>query len=554
MPTIKNPAGKILVLFLAAVTLFAGCMPPGPRALLRGKKLLEQAKYEQAVEQLKSATILCGTNSQAFNYLGLACHQSGQWSEAAKAYQRAVALNPDLSEARYNLGCLWLDQAKYEQAKIELTAYTLRRQNVAEGWLKLGTAQLRLSESGSSSQRVNELAAAERDYREGLRLSPRDPEALTGLGLVRLRHGQPMEAAQFFKRASQEQPGNRPALLNLAIVAQQYLGDPKLALLNYHAYLALDPAPEDSEQVRQLVSQLEQSNAVRPTSPNQPIEAVSKSGPPEPLRSLTPTLAVSTATSRALGHDRAEHSPNVAGPSVSGGSAGTSPLSSPATPSNPEVVALPVEPTVRLARDVGPANGPGSAEDGVKTPELHNGLSSNQQSVARTPRYPYASLARLKPGNRSQAERVFAQGVQAQQGQRLSEAIRAYQRTVQLDPSFFDAYYNLALALTQVGNLPRALATYESALSARPESTDARYNFALVLQQAGYWFDASNELEMVVVTRPNDCRSHLALANLYSQHLNQPAKARQHYLKVLDIDPGNPQGPGIRSWLAEASH
>src|SRR4051794_34837027 len=85
--------------FLAcAVLLLAGCTPPGPRAVLGGKRLLDQEKYQQAAEKLKTATSLLTTNAQVWNYYGLALHQCGQAAEAEKAYQRALLLNQDLSE------------------------------------------------------------------------------------------------------------------------------------------------------------------------------------------------------------------------------------------------------------------------------------------------------------------------------------------------------------------------------------------------------------------------------------------------------------------------
>src|SRR5262245_35055626 len=94
MQTIKNPAMKQVMIFVAGVALITGCAPAGPQALLKGKRLMEQGKYSQAVEKLKLATVLLGnTNAQSFNYLGLAFHQSGQVTEARKAYERALSLN-----------------------------------------------------------------------------------------------------------------------------------------------------------------------------------------------------------------------------------------------------------------------------------------------------------------------------------------------------------------------------------------------------------------------------------------------------------------------------
>ena len=128
--------------FFALALLLAGCSPSGPRALLKGKKLLERGDYAAAVAQFKTATSLLATNAQAWNYLGVAYQYAGQPTNAAAAYQCALARDRDLMEAHYNLGCLWLEQNKPDSAEGEFTAYTLRRPKAPEGWLKLGLAQL----------------------------------------------------------------------------------------------------------------------------------------------------------------------------------------------------------------------------------------------------------------------------------------------------------------------------------------------------------------------------------------------------------------------------
>src|SRR6266581_847584 len=220
--------------------LVAGCTPPGPRALLDGKKLIERGRYSQAVEKLNSATTLLATNAQAWNYLGLACHYAGRPDEAERSYKRALALNHDLTEAHYNLACLLLAQNKPEKteaAKTELLAYTLRRGNSAEGLLKLGLAQLR----------SRELLGAEKSFNDALRLSPQNPAALNGLGLVRLQRGRADEAAKYFRAALKQQPDYRPALLNLAIVSHQYLNDYPVALQKYRQYAGLKPPPEGAQ-------------------------------------------------------------------------------------------------------------------------------------------------------------------------------------------------------------------------------------------------------------------------------------------------------------------
>ena len=121
---------------------------------------------------------------------------------------------------------------------------------------------------------------------------------------------------------------------------------------------------------------------------------------------------------------------------------------------------------------------------------------------------------------------------------------------MQLDPSLFEAHYNLGLAAAEAGSLPLALSAYKAALALQPSSLDARYNFALVLKQANDPTDAATELEKLLAAYPNEARAHLALANLYAQQLHQTDKARQHYLKVLELAPRHSQASAIRFWLA----
>src|SRR6266852_5728225 len=93
----------------------------------------------------------------------------------------------------------------------------------------------------------------------------------------------------------------------------------------------------------------------------------------------------------------------------------------------------------------------------------------------------YSSLPPAPPaaGDRAKAERAFAQGAQAQQDNRLADAVQAFRQATQLDPSYYEAQYDLGLAAAATGKTSEALRAYETALAIRPESLDARYKFAL---------------------------------------------------------------------------
>jgi tetratricopeptide (TPR) repeat protein len=141
----------------------------------------------------------------------------------------------------------------------------------------------------------------------------------------------------------------------------------------------------------------------------------------------------------------------------------------------------------------------------------------------------------------------------------LQDALTAYQSAVAADASYFDAQANLGLTAYELDDMPQSLAAYETALAINPRSFNARFNFALALKKAGYIQDAAQELERLIAISTSDesperlAMAHLTLANLYAEQFHQPAAARPHYLKVLELDPRNSQATAIRYWLRDNS-
>ncbi len=601
MLTIKKQVGKTALILLTACGLLAGCVPPGPRALLQGKRLLEQGNYERAMGKLRVATSLLATNAQAWNYLAIACHHAGERDEAVRAYQTALRLDHDLTEAHYNLGCLWLEQNKLEAARTEFTAYTLQRGSSPEGFLKLATVQAR----------ARDLAAAEKSFKDALRLSPQNPEALNGLGLLRLQQRRPAEAQQFFTAALKERPDYEPALLNSAVVAHQYLRDLPGALQKYRAYLALKPAPPNAESVADTVRQIEEELSPPPRSvpvarAPAPVKAPTPvAKPPAPVvTNAAPLKSAPAVSTRVVAAPRAESRATVSKPVPATNVPKPAPAPAPVPEPPVQTVKLAPEPVVKPSQDVAPKPTPAARPspqpvaatssapvtvvvakpakrgflDRVNPANLLRGGSKPSPPVTPLPpgkeaqpaaqpsfapttspqtpagppsRYNYPSPARPEPGNRAEAQRLFDQGLQAHRAHRLSEALQFYRQAVQQDPSFFEAQFYLAFAATEVGNLPAALTGYQHALALKPDDANARYNFALVLKQANCLPDAVNELKRLLASHPNEARGHLALANLYAQQLRQPGLARQHYLKVLELDPRNPEASTIAYWLRD---
>lgn len=569
MQVTKNPTLAHAIFLSLAVFWLAGCTPPGPRALLEGKQLLEAGQLSAAVERLSRATQLMATNAQAWNYLGLARHQSGDPAGALQAYQQALRLDRELFEAHFNLGCLWLDQNKPDAARNEFTACTLRQPNAADAWLKLGVVQTRLGE----------FVAAEASLQRTLRLNATNPEARNALGLLCAQRKRPHEAVQHFTAALKLQANYRPALLNLATVLNRDLNDPAGAAKRYREYLALQPRDGDWESVNGLLRSIEQrlqptprppatnaSLAAAPVTPPAPkasnpvvaVPSAPRSNPPPvvstPAPAPTPVAVAKPAPTpevvrietpppaAATPQNAAESTPVVSSNVVAS-----------AAPAKPEKAGFfsRLNPFRREPKTPGKVTALPPATNVVVTTEPVPSIpaAATPTSGQSFTRYTYLRPTAPPAGDRAAAETAMARGTRARAANRLTEAAQAYQSAVDSDAGFYEARYQLALVQYALRDYPHALANWETALALKPDSADARYGFALTLKAAGHVVDAAAELEQLLANSPSETRAHLVLGNLYAEQLQDKPRARVHYQRVLELDSRHPQATQIRYWL-----
>jgi tetratricopeptide (TPR) repeat protein len=604
----SGTAPRALALALALCVCWSGCTPPGQRALLQGKKLVDEGRFAEGVSKLEKATRLLPKFAPGWNYLGLAYQGNRQADQALRAYRTALELDHKLAAARYNMACLFLEEGNLTGAMDELRSYTLLQPSALHGWLKLGTAQLR-------ARRLDE---AEKTLRIALELQPHHPEALNSLGLVQYQRRRWQDALNYFNVALAQETIYPPALLNSAVVHQQ-LGARAQALGRYRQYLALQPRPRGADAVEALARRLEAEIPIPFTTPrsgptNLAAQLIPKTNPPPGLTPMVRTTALANASLRTnvlSGIAPVVKRPPTVSMAASNDNAAKKALtqdlaSVPGAGSKPndvEVTRVQEELVIQPAQDLGvtpvtasnrlgsaareatplPSGSPGGTNaprrsllarlnpfSGKTSDANKPGASVNSQDSAPKPiaervpistpdataparpvlRYARLSPAKPSPGNRTEADKAFRRGAKAQQGGDRVQAIAEYQAALQADPAFFNAYYNLGLAALDVGDVRLSLAAYETALALNPDSTDARYNFALGLKNAGYYQDASEELSRILAGSPDDARAHLALANICAQYQNQPRPAREHYLRVLEINPRHPEAGKIRFWLA----
>ncbi len=239
--------------------VLAGCQPSGPEALLRGDRELQAGHANEAVRLLELAATKLPTDARVWNHLGLAYHAANRLPEARKSYLRALNFDRNLSEAQFNLGEVHLELGSPREAESAFRAYLNAQPENARNpaaWRDLGQALYA----------EHQYPAAENALGSLLRLDARDADGWNILGLVRVQLHRPREAYQAFGEAVRLDPKLASAHLNLAVTAQQYLGDRRAALQHYRDYLAFHPA--DSDAIQRVVHDLElKLGLARPETP-----------------------------------------------------------------------------------------------------------------------------------------------------------------------------------------------------------------------------------------------------------------------------------------------
>ena len=166
---------------------------------------------------------------------GMALAREGQERAAIEAHQRAVAMDPSLVQARINLITLYARAGDLARAEAEYREAVRLGAQVGEAHAAYGQALL-------AERRPDEAAAA---FRAALSLTPADAAAWNGLGLALEQSGDSRGASDAYRQATVHAPALRAARFNYA---RTLVGAGRLA----EAIVELEKllSPEDAETPR----------------------------------------------------------------------------------------------------------------------------------------------------------------------------------------------------------------------------------------------------------------------------------------------------------------
>jgi len=130
----------------------------------------------------------------------------------------------------------------------------------------------------------------------------------------------------------------------------------------------------------------------------------------------------------------------------------------------------------------------------------------------------------------------FNSGVAFYNQKQFSKAIEAYQKVIELDPNYVEAYNNLGIIYQTTGDAKSALGAYQKATEINPKYVKGYNNLGLLFLLEGRYEEALEAFQKALAINSNHIESHINLGILFKKK-GQWENAIESYQKALAIDP-----------------
>jgi Tfp pilus assembly protein PilF len=149
-----------------------------------------------------------------------------------------------------------------------------------------------------------------------------------------------------------------------------------------------------------------------------------------------------------------------------------------------------------------------------------------------------------------QAQSARARGDLQQATQYYQEAKAYFQKVVEQDPTYAQAYFNLALTQALLGECEGALQNFQRALDQQFQPADKlllTYHAARArcFEHLGRWAEAAAEYEALIRLMPDNGTFYLNIGQAYVRS-EQYDKALEAYRKFLQLEPNAPEAKQVR--------
>jgi len=136
----------------------------------------------------------------------------------------------------------------------------------------------------------------------------------------------------------------------------------------------------------------------------------------------------------------------------------------------------------------------------------------------------------------SEATAHFNQGVDFYRKRNNVKAIQAYEKVIQLDPMFIEAYNNLGVLYQEMGLYDKALEVFQKAIQINPRYEKILNNLGTLLLLRERYEESEEAFQKALIINPNNIESHINLGTLFKKQ-GQMDQAIGSYQKALSLNP-----------------
>jgi len=212
----------------------------------QGSVLMQQGRFEEAIEQFEQADRLAPGNATVYNMMGL-CHlRMGEFDKALVSFTEALVLVPGFTDAANNRGATYMAMGQYNMAEVDFMAvlanstYPHRKQV----YYNLGLTYLQRGHLG----------AAEENFRKAIILPNPVFDAFLVLAQLAQRQGETDLARSLLEEARLEFPDRYEASFELGKLLM-LTGHESEARPHLERVIASDPYSETADTARALLGQ-----------------------------------------------------------------------------------------------------------------------------------------------------------------------------------------------------------------------------------------------------------------------------------------------------------
>ncbi|NLP04001.1 MAG: tetratricopeptide repeat protein [Fibrobacter sp.] len=132
-------------------------------------------------------------------------------------------------------------------------------------------------------------------------------------------------------------------------------------------------------------------------------------------------------------------------------------------------------------------------------------------------------------------ESLMLSGQEMLQNGAFSQAVTQFRKVIQMEPSNFEAQFNLAFAYLGWGRNSNAVEEFKKAMRLQPRNSQVWANLAIAYENLGKSQDAINALYQAVQLDPQNITARMNLAAMYA-NANAHSKAVAQYKEVISLD------------------